>query len=116
MQEYRGIQIPDTARDWELFTSEPGAAKAAREMTAALKRSIRAFDKLMGKSGEGIAKDLANAAAIPDGIDKVREKHVELGACDTEPRNHAHQALIDYAKLKVFGSTQGYHPEFGDWL
>jgi hypothetical protein len=116
MREFKGIQIPETARDWELFTSMSGSAKAARELTGALKRTLNAFDDLMGKSGEGIAKDLANAAASPDCINDAMAKHRKLGAQDTEPRYHAHQALIDYAKLKIFGNTQGYHPELGDWL
>lgn len=125
MQEFEGIQIPDTARDWEIFTSIAGNAKVAQKLTAALKRTIRAIPGFiagdMSKAhpvGEdhGIAKQLANAAAIPGGIDEAMEKHREFGATDTEPRYHRNQALIDWAKLKLFGTTEGYHPEFGDWL
>ena len=125
MQTFEGIQIPDTANDWELYSSEPGAAKAARDLTAALKRTIRAIPGLIADSmrkshpvGEdhGMAKQLATAAALPNGINDAMSKHVKLGATDTEPRYHRDQALIDWAKLKMFGSTDGYHPEFGDWL
>lgn len=114
--QYKGIQIPASARDWELYSSMAGSAKAARGMTAALKRSLDYFEKNMGKSGEGIGKDVALAADIPKGINEAMRKHSSFGALDTEPRYHAHQALIDFAKLKVFGTTQGYYPEFGDWL
>jgi hypothetical protein len=125
MQEFEGIQIPDTASDWELYSSEPGAAKAARDLTAALKRSIRAIPKFIAEDmckthpvGEdhGMAKQLAKAAAMPRGINEAMDKHAKLGATDTEPRGHRTQALIDWAKLKMFGTTEGYHPEFGDWL
>ena len=125
MQTFQGIQIPDTARDWEIYTSERGAAKAARELTAALKRTLRAIPTFIAEDmtkahpvGEdhGIAKQLANAAAMPDGINAAMEQYRDLGAQDTEPRGHRDQALIDFAKLKVFGTTAGYHPELGAWL
>lgn len=108
------IRIPTTARDWELYIGR-GAANAARALTAALKRSMEAFPKFLAE-GHTVAEALGKAARIPRGFDAAQDKYAEHGAADTEPRNHGHQALIDYAKAHLFGDTSGYHPEFGDWL
>jgi hypothetical protein len=107
------IQIPASVRDWELYSGK-GAANAARSMTAALKRSFRAFPPLL--RDYSIAEALGRAARIEGGIDKAMDKYADLGAADTEPRNHAHQALIDFAKAHCIGSTADYCPEFGDCL
>ncbi|OGT57963.1 MAG: hypothetical protein A3E01_07940 [Gammaproteobacteria bacterium RIFCSPHIGHO2_12_FULL_63_22] len=39
---YRGVEIPTTARDWQLFTNKK-AAKAAKELTSALKQAFLTF-------------------------------------------------------------------------
>jgi hypothetical protein len=107
-----GIKIPTTAGDWELYSTMPGVGKAARAMTTAIKKAIREFKARIGQ------KD------VPHLLGDVYEKHVSpvmskyssFGAWDTEPRYHAKQTLADAAKLMVFGTTEGYHPEFVDLI
>lgn len=108
------IRIPTTARDWELYSGR-GAANAARGLTAALKRSMKAFPKFLAE-GYPVAEALGKACRCEGGFDQAQDRFADHGAADTEPRNHGHQALIDYAKAHLFGSTDGYMPELGDWL
>lgn len=109
------VEIPTTDMDWELYTSMSGSGRAARSLTAALKRSLRAVPKLVGE-GMTVPEALGQAKRIPDGFDAAQGKYAEFGAADTEPNYYGNQALIDLGKLLVFGSTDDYHPELGDWL
>jgi hypothetical protein len=109
------IHIPTSASDWELYSTMKGVGKAARGMTAALKRSFKAFPKLLAE-GYPIPQALGRASRCEGGFDQAMDKYAEFGASDTEPRNNGHQALIDFAKAHCLGSTDGYHSEFGDWL
>lgn len=108
------IRIPTTAQEWELYSGR-GSANAARALTAALKRSMRAFPKFLAE-GHPVAEALGKACRCKGGFDEAQDKYASLGAADTEPRNHGHQALIDYAKAHLFGRTDSYMPELGDWL
>jgi hypothetical protein len=47
-------------------------------------------------------------------MEPALEKFGNYGAADTEPLGVARQALVDFAKMKVFGHTKDAHPEFAD--
>jgi len=108
------IRIPETARDWELYSGRD-AANAARGLTAALKRSFEAFPKFLAE-GHTVPEALGKASRCKGGFDEAQDRFAKQGAADSEPRYHGHQALIDFAKAHLFGHTDGYMPELGDWL
>jgi len=98
------IRIPESARDWELYSDEPGAARAARGMTAALKRSFAAFPKLLAE-GHTAPAALNGAARIKGGIRDAMGKYADLGASDSEPRNHAYDAMERFVCAYLFGAS-----------
>lgn len=112
---FGGIKIPTTGRDWELYTvaGDPKAVKAAAEdLTAATKAAITEFKARLGElTAPKLIGEVYNKH-----IDPVMRTHRKAGAWDTEPRYHAAQALCDAAKLAVYGTTEGYHPEFADCI
>ena len=112
MKEYKGIQIPTTGSDWQLYTCSYPCGEAARKLTSALKKAIRFFNK--GLSGpQAIPNLLGDAWTI---VENVQREYSRYGAWDTEPRYVGQQALIDYAKFRLYGHTDGYHPELGDCM
>ena len=113
MQEFKGVIIPVTGEDWQLYTCSMKCGTAARGLTAALKRAFKHFEKNMGRDGKSAAETLGDAYKL---VGEAMGKYSKFGACDTEPRGVAKQALIDLAKLKIYGSTDEYHPELGDWM
>jgi hypothetical protein len=74
----RIVEIPSTARDWELYSTMPGSTSAARRLTAALK-----------KAGRSKLPD-AEAWKI---LDAALDAEIEFGACDSEPLWHARKAF-----------------------
>lgn len=85
------VRIPTTPRDWEVFSDMAGSGRAARALTAGLKKALLVVDKA--------AKD--GFRPTEDGLDELVEKYVRPamtkwaanGASDSEPRNHAFSAL-----------------------
>ncbi len=113
MQDFMGVQIPVTGDDWQLYTCSMKCGRAARGLTAALKKAFKHFEKNMGKDGKSAAQTLGDSFKL---VTVAMDKYSEFGAYDTEPRGVAQQALIDLAKLKIYGDTDGYYPELGDWM
>jgi len=74
-------------------------------MTAALKRSFAAFPKLL--AGKTVNEALNAAAAIPTGISAAMFKYEDFGAGDTEPRNHAYDAMERFVRAHLFGTNEG---------
>lgn len=71
------VKIPTDAAAWQLYSDMPGAAGAARALTAALKRALRASDR------EEAIKVMREAM----------DKRAQFGASDTEPRCVAERCL-----------------------
>ena len=75
-------RIPETGDDWELYTATMKCEGAARALTAALKKALRAV-------GAG--------ATVPDALrehfDPVARKYADYGAQDSEPMRHAERIL-----------------------
>ena len=94
-QKYKGIEIPSTGRDWELFTSSMTCVEAARELTSALKKAMRHYEK---------HRSIPKAWDI---VDQARDKHWEVGAADTEPR------VIGQAALRLFAGR--FAEKIGRW-
>jgi len=100
------IEIPETARDWELYTDMRGSTNAARGMVAALKRSFAAFPKLLAE-GHQVNDALNAAACIRGGISEAMERFADHEAADTEPRNHAYDAMERFVLAHLFGTSNG---------
>ncbi len=90
------VRIPTTGEDWELYTSSMACGRAARALTAALKRALLVVDKAI-KAGTG---------HTDDGLETLMDQHLypvmstysSYGAYDTEPRYHAIHALRQASK------------------
>lgn len=78
-------RIPRTGDDWQLYTTSMKCGHAARGLTAALKRALKA-------PNANKAYDIWAAAAI---------KFSAYGACDTEPRNVALDVIEAHFKTRV---------------
>jgi hypothetical protein len=92
------VSIPSTGAEWELFTVSRGPCKrAANALTSGLKKALLVVDKA--------AKD--GFRPTENGLEELVEKYVrpamtkyaDLGASDTEPRNHAYSALENAIKV-----------------
>lgn len=67
------VNVPDTARDWELYNL-PGAGRAAKSLAAAVRKVFRdktASDNLY--------------QSVKTHVFPVMSKYADLGAYDTEP-------------------------------
>ena len=94
--EHRGVHIPSTAREWELYSDDPGAGAAANELFRASKEAIDTI-------ADGKVIDLeANVVKAERHITKVCQKHSKLGACDSEPLRHA-RGVVNRAVEKFTG-------------
>ena len=101
-QMYKGIEIPTTGRDWELFTSMP-CAEPARKLTAALKKAMRHYEK---------HRCFCKAWDI---VDQVRDQYGETGAGDTEPRVVGQAALYEFAEATTRWEAEKLNIE-GTWV
>lgn len=110
MIDYKGIEIPMTADDWQLFTRMKGSAKAAKELTAVLKKAFVKFDEMIADD-EDVEEALAAAGGM---VGSVMDRYARLGATDTESRGVAAQVLVDYAKLRLLGSLDETRYDWGD--
>ncbi len=99
MMNYKGVQIPTTARDWQLFTDMKGTAKVAKALTTALKEAFLTFS-FNARQEEDVEEALASAGRV---LAPVMKRYESLGANDTEARGIAVTALMNYAKLMMYG-------------
>jgi len=82
-EEFQGPEgkamIPVDADSWELYSDMKGVGRAAKSLTSALKRAIKAKDR------EQAIKIMGDAL----------EKYASFGATDTEPRAVAECCLSE---------------------
>jgi hypothetical protein len=91
---------PKTASGWELFSDKPGAAGVAKKMNAGLEKAKKELDKELKEVryfNEEKVSVIVNRV-YKKTLYAVMEKYSDFGACDTEPRYHAEQAIIDHVK------------------
>lgn len=94
--EHRGIHIPSTADEWELYSDKPGAGKVATELFRASKKAIDII-------ADGKVIDLeANIVKAEKTITDVCVKHDNFGAADSEPLRHA-RGVVNRAVEKYTG-------------
>jgi len=87
----KNVNLPSTGDDWQLYTSTKGCGRAAAALTAAVVRVAKEIDK---KASEGYRPTEKGAAHLyATVIEPVMAKHSNFGACDTEPRGVAYDAL-----------------------
>lgn len=77
MATERSVKIPADAEAWELYSDMKGAGHAARSLTAALKKALKASTR-------------ERAISI---MSKALEEQAAFGAKDTEPMAHAEACL-----------------------
>lgn len=81
-------RLPETGDDWELYTATMPCERAAKALTAGLKKALRA---------------LGGGASIPDAMrdhfDPVARKYADHGAQDSEPMRHAERILERLARM-----------------
>jgi hypothetical protein len=89
------VSVPSTGRDWELY-STMACGRAARALTAALKKALHEVDKA-AKDGYAPTEDGLDRL-MSKYLDPVMSKYSEFGAYDTEPRYHAVHTLRQATK------------------
>ncbi len=114
---HKGVRIPSSARDLELFSSMKGSGAAAQEIIRQLKKDITRLQREGKKLA--LADDIPGMAKLigtiyDEGVYKLMLKYSDFGATDTEPRYHIGQALVDAAKSMM--GIDYYCPELGDWI
>lgn len=90
--------IPQTADEWEFYSSQPGANQAAKGMAQVMVSVLES----VGRNVTPNNTDAANAKAIRaifDRISKALDVRGDYGAHDTEPRYHARDTVRRYLKL-----------------
>jgi hypothetical protein len=100
-----------TAASLELYSMQ-GADNAAAEIGVAIEA---AKFEIKDKIGNGQHPSVIIRQAYEKFIDPVLEKFKDFGANDTEPRNHAVQALINTVKDALGIDQNEYHPEFSPY-
>ena len=111
-----------TANDLELYSGMAGANAAATEISKAINEAqaqitsrLDGIDVGRGWNDAGMGRAAKIVGEVyHETVYPVLKKHSDFGACDTEPRYHATQALIDAAKDKL--DLVGYYSELGDWI
>ena len=87
MLEYKGIKIPETAEEWQLFGHPNGSVdKASDELTEAAKDMVDYVES----SFQRLKPRLSLSCQIV--ADKLN-KNSKFGATDTEPRNEANRVM-----------------------
>lgn len=75
--KYKEIKVPETASEWELFSSMEGSEKAAKAITRELVRLL----------GTDLSPDEIFNKMYMD-RDAIMNKFIDFGAGDTEPRSN----------------------------
>lgn len=87
----KSVSVPSTGDDWQLYTSSMACGRAAASLTAALVRVAKEIDAMAKK---GYAPTPAGAYKLyNDIVEPAMNRNSEYGACDTEPRNVAYDAI-----------------------
>lgn len=100
---------PDLSADaWELYTSTQPKSQVdpvARKLNTATWRALRYLEKNLLRLPELSKKTVGHAIheAFRKFIDPVMEANRDMGAWDSEPRNHAYQILESGADRLVGG-------------
>lgn len=87
------VNIPSTARDWELYSSMVESSEAAYELTKALKA---AFLEINTTPWTKVYNSMKSH------LYPVMEQYSKCGAWDSEPRYQAENALEQYRQA-LFG-------------
>lgn len=87
----KSIKVPSTGEDWQLYTSSMKCGRAAVALTCALLRVAKTIDR-MALRGYAPTRTTAHQMYYSV-IYPVMDKWSDFGACDTEPRNVAYDAI-----------------------
>jgi len=114
---HKGVRIPSSARDLELFSGMKGAGGAAQEIIRQLKRDIARLQREGKKLA--LADDVPGMAKLigdiyKEGVERLQIKHACFGASDSEPNYHIGQALVTAAKQMM--GIDYFCEELGGWL
>lgn len=99
---YKGVDIPTTGDEWELYTCAMSCSKAAKSLTGALKKSLRLIDKYM--TNRPVVHAVADAYYAEGGIYEKMCELSDFGASDTEPRAVASSCMNRYASIRIYGA------------
>lgn len=109
-------RIPDTASGWQLYSTKPGSARAAKALATQMKKDAEKIKRQLNSdmSVRAAAKKLN--VIYKAGIGAKLEKYADFGARDTEPRGVAAQLYADIAKPALGYSVGDYMPDLVDGL
>lgn len=110
----RGVRIPTSGRDWQLYTVSMNCGAAAKACTSALRKGVARVMREGKKARTVPAMAKVIGDAFREEVEPTLAAQSRFGAYDSEPCRVAHQALIDAGK-RLLGIDY-YCPELGDWL
>lgn len=107
--------IRRTAEQLQLYSDQPGAAKAAQGISAALTKATKVLFGFMSKNPDYVESKIGRelGKVYKSDIAKVLEKYGEFGAMDTESHHAAQQILID--QIKTYYGITGW-TDLADYL
>jgi hypothetical protein len=112
------IKFPESSLDWELYQeqkSKRATDTAAKELTASLKKAIKALlghIRFLGLRNPHQIKAVLDLT-FREHMAPTMRAHAEVGADDTEPRGVALQAMNDAVKKEI-GRVGERIPELGE--
>lgn len=101
------VKVPETVREWQIY-DQPGARRAARALTAALRRALSRMEAALDKGyrPEKVAEDAWRSC-----LHKVMLRYRDLGTFDTEPRAVVRGVMRALCHSKGF-ELDGDEPSF----
>jgi len=87
--------VPTDSRGWQLYTGEPGASRAAKDLGKIMLSGL----KMLGNNVSPYnttAKNVKAVQAVLKKMDAARDRRAEWGAADTEPRGVVKDIVEDY--------------------
>tara|TARA_R100000808_G_C2150545_1_gene159321 strand:- start:2196 stop:2519 length:324 start_codon:yes stop_codon:yes gene_type:complete len=100
MIKYKGVKIPNTAEDWQIYSSMSGAESAAQELTNALKKAFGAFDQYMISDEDTNKTYHSGYTKFSSELRGAFDTYDEYGTWDSEPRWVAESALKRYIRRR----------------
>ncbi len=99
MSVNRTFRIPETAYEWELYTTVGGSDTAAEKLTTALATIIQVLDVQASEGFTPTRKAIGKMMATS--MEPLFDEYANQGASDTEPRYNAEHALLSAVRIML---------------
>lgn len=91
------MKTPTTANQWQIYASMKGSAGVARALSSGLRKT---FIEIEQKVNGGKTIKIAAVEATSEVLKPVMSRYSSFGSVDTEPRNVATFAVLDFLEAR----------------